>query len=136
MAEKFSKGVRRVTTTAIEMRKAIIEIAGPRKLFDSRELWLDRAARAAGISKRTAKAIFYCECADPRASVVEKIREAQKRRARDDAEAIAAGKREYTELLDRIARLEAALAIHDPDFHEHSIDALRGMARAEDQPLD
>lgn len=31
---------------------------------------------------------------------------------------------EYTELKDRIARLETALAVIDPDFHSPTIDAL------------
>lgn len=61
---------------ADEMHDAIVKLAGDREVYDSRERWLQRAARRAGISFRTAKALFYREVPDPRASVIEKIRTA------------------------------------------------------------
>lgn len=135
-SENFS-GVRIVTQVAIEMRDAIIELAGNRAIFDSRALWLERAARAAGISARTAKALFYCESADPKSSVVEKIRAARaKKKAMDDAAVLDAATETYTDVLARISRLEAALRVSDQDFFELETDALCDMAGRQNQPLD
>jgi len=117
MAEKFSGGVRVVSEVAMEMRRAIIGLAGNREVFDSRERWLDRAARAAGITRRMAKSFFYCECADPKASIVDRVREAIEKNKAEDAEAVTAARIEYQELLERVARLEAALVVQDADFH-------------------
>lgn len=91
-----------------ELREALIDLAGPRGVFDSRELWLGRAARVSGISLRMAKALFYGEVADPKSSVVEAIRAAhdkQKRQSNLEAEAIS----ELHELRERVARLETLL---------------------------
>jgi hypothetical protein len=66
-----------ISSTLIdEMRDAIRELAGPRDFNDTRESWLNRAARRAGISFRQAKAFHYGETPNPRASDVEKVRTA------------------------------------------------------------
>jgi hypothetical protein len=66
-----------ISSTLIdEMRDAIRELAGPRSFTDTRESWLARAARKAGISFRQAKAFHYGETANPRVADVEKVRAA------------------------------------------------------------
>lgn len=97
---------------ASEMRDAIIELAGNPKLFDSRDLWLERAARAAGISKRMAKTFFYQEKCNPSAEVVDSVRRARDNLRATERENVGEGaRREYQELLARIERLEAALRV-------------------------
>ena len=59
-----------------ELHKAIVDLSGPRGVYDSREAWLARGARQAGISKSLAHRIFYRLIADPKYSIVEKIRAA------------------------------------------------------------
>ena len=46
--------------------------------------------------------------------------------ARQQQEADIAGRNEYREVIDRIARLEARLMSIDPDFHSEEVTALRG----------
>lgn len=133
--EKISGGVKVVSEVAIEMRKAIIELAGNRDVFDSRMRWLERAADRAGISYRTAKSFFYCEAANPSNSAVEMVRAARARKQADDALHNAATET-YADLRVRIERLETALRVADADFHRDQIDALRRMAGDPDSPLD
>jgi hypothetical protein len=64
------------STLVEEMRDAIRELAGPRSFTDTRESWLNRAARRAGISFRQAKAFHYGETMNPRVADVEKVRTA------------------------------------------------------------
>lgn len=137
MAEKPSggHGVRVVSQVAIEMRNAIVELAGNRAVFDSRSRWLARAASKAGISARMAKALFYCEVADPKSSVVEQIRAARARKQQDDALHNAATET-YADLKARIQRLESALRISDADLHSDQIDALSRVDGGPDRPLD
>ena len=47
------------------MRELVASVAGPRNWSDTRESWLGRAARKAGISYRQVKAIWYGEITDP-----------------------------------------------------------------------
>jgi hypothetical protein len=96
------------STLVEEMRDAIREIAGPRDFNDTRESWLNRAARRAGISFRQAKAFHYGETMNPRVGDVEKVRAAvrsthqsQRRTGADD---------ELTELRARLERLETLVA--------------------------
>lgn len=44
-------------------------IAGPYQSSDTRESWLARAARKAGITHRQCKALYYGEITDPKTSV-------------------------------------------------------------------
>jgi hypothetical protein len=133
-SEKFS-GVRTVSQVAIEMRSAIIELAGERAVFDSRARWLERAARKAGISPRMAKALFYCEVSDPKSSVVEQIRAAQAK-TRKDAELLHTAGQTLADFNARLQRLEEALRVADADFHSDQIDALRRVARDPDSAMD
>ena len=96
------------STLVEEMRDAIRELAGPRDFNDTRESWLNRAARRAGISFRQAKAFHYGETMNPRVQDVEKVRAAvrpthqpQRRTGADD---------ELTELRARLEKLEAYVA--------------------------
>lgn len=47
------------------VRELVASVAGPRSWSDTRESWLARAARRAGISYRQAKALWYGEITDP-----------------------------------------------------------------------
>lgn len=66
----------RAVSTAYEMRQAIRPPRGPPRETDTRESRIARAARAAGISFRQAKSLFYREATDPKSSVVERVRAA------------------------------------------------------------
>lgn len=128
MANK-SSGVRVVSQLAIDMRNAIIELAGDRAVFDSRERWIARAARVAGVSYRTARAFFYAEHDEPRSSSVEKVRMALARKRKEQTDAEAVSRNEYREIMDRISILEARLNATDPEFYGEETSRLREMAR-------
>ena len=102
MAEKSSKG-REMHALSDEMHDAICRLAGPRDVFDSRERWLERAARRAGISPRRAKAFFYREASAPRVQDVEAVRTAVEKHLPAGAGTDA----EITELAGLVSRLEA-----------------------------
>lgn len=106
-----------VTSIALEMKHSIVLLAGHRHSSDTRESMIARAARRANISFRQAKALFYGETRDPRASVVEKVRAAIK-----DAET--------DNLAARFIALETTLAHVDPEFFGPAVEALREAARA------
>ena len=50
-------------------KNAIASIAGAMEFSDTRESWLARAARKAGITHRQCKALYYGEIVDPKLSV-------------------------------------------------------------------
>ncbi len=63
--------------------KALLaDLCGPREIHDSRESWLRRGARQAGLSYRQAKGIFYAEITDPENRAVRLIREKLERERR------------------------------------------------------
>jgi hypothetical protein len=119
MAENLSKlGTKKMIAIADEMKTSIEQLCGPRDFHDTRESWLARGARRAGISYRAAKAFFYRETRNPRSSDVEAVRAAllkdgadndrYRERASAD-EAIRAEIHDLLENLDRaVSRLEAA----------------------------
>ena len=128
-------GVRVVTEIAIEMRNSIIVLAGERGWAETRQRWLERAARQAGISYRAARALFYLEEHEPGASVVERIRVAVQRR-KDTEEATRV---EFKQTVERLGFLVDRLATIDPDFHRQALRALRStapIARGEDRTMD
>lgn len=98
MSEKLS---------GVWMRDLVALVAGPRSWSDTRESWLARAARRAGISYRQCKALFYGEIVDPY--------HRSARLMRDAAEAL----HRAADTLEHI----------DPDFHRLQIDARRDLAR-------
>lgn len=110
-----------MTQIAIEMRQAIIALAGERGWCETRQRWLEKAARASGISYRTAKALFYAEMPDPKASIVIAVRQAVEKKSASEGEHAA---NEFALLEARMRSLENRLASIDPDFHREAIDAL------------
>lgn len=59
---KPSESKEKPTVSAIELARGMIcELAGPRGWHDTREAWLARGARKAGITLRRARALFYQE---------------------------------------------------------------------------
>lgn len=105
MSEKLSGRVQ-------SMRELVALVAGPRSWTDTRESWIARAARRAGISYRQAKSLFYGEITD---------RNHKSARLMRDAAA---------ELVGHYETLSTALENVDPDFHRHDIDSLRFLANA------
>lgn len=99
-------------TLAVEMHQSIKTLAGPRGDVDTRESMLSRAARRAGITYRQARALYYRETSDPRASVVERVRAAMAK-ANEKAEAHARGQIERTadvgQLVARAVEVDANL---------------------------
>lgn len=89
------------------LRELVASVAGPRSWTDTRESWLARAARKAGISYRQCKALFYGEISDPH--------HRSARLMRDAAERLEASAN----------RMEAS----DPDFFGAHIAAHRQAAR-------
>jgi hypothetical protein len=125
MAESFSDGGQTVSALIVEMREAIIELGGNRALFDTRDLWLERAARAAGVSKRMAKSFFYNEPCNPSAEVVESVRaalmnlrtKAKTNASKHDAESI-----DVEALERRLRKVEDALRLSDADAYRALVD--------------
>jgi hypothetical protein len=105
---------------AAEMKDAITILGGERLWSDTRARWLERAARAAGISYRGAYALFYQQGHEPRACTVEKVRRAIKAREQGEANARA----EYRDITERLKLLERRLASIDPDFYCSDIEAI------------
>lgn len=116
-----------VSSVALEMKRSIVALAGPRTWNETREAWIARAARKARINYRQAKALFYGETVDPKHSVVERVRTAV------DLEA---ARLEHTQFAARLAALEEAYRHADEDFYCAQIDALRRATGRSDSPLD
>lgn len=106
-----------VTSIALEMKRSIVLLAGTRQASDTRESMIARAARRANISFRQAKALFYGETRDPRASIVESVRSAIRATETENLSA-------------RFIALETTLAHVDPEFFGPAVEALREAARA------
>lgn len=102
------------------MRDAIATVAGPRQWADTRESWLARAARRAGVSFRQAKALFYGEITDPNHLVARRFRDA----------ALEIGRKEARSLADQFESIAGAMNASDQDFYRADIAALIDAARA------
>lgn len=107
MSEKISKGP--------NVREIVVAVAGPRDFSDTRETWLRRAARRAGISFRQAKALWYGEITDKNHRSARLMQDAAAKRAQD-----LAGKFEH------VAR---SMANIDPDFYREDAALLIRVAR-------
>jgi hypothetical protein len=116
VADRASKS-KIMSEIAIEMRKAIIALAGERGWGETRERWLERAARQAGVSYRTAKSIFYSELRDPRTSIVTLVRHAAERLERKSAIQEDTARDTFNLLDARIKILENRLAAIDQDVN-------------------
>lgn len=93
-------------------------IAGPLLASDTRESWLARAARQAGISFRQCKALYYGEAIDPKLSVAMGVLEAAQ-----------SARREARELALRFERLAGSMNAADADFYSDDVLALIDAAR-------
>jgi di/tripeptidase len=139
-AEKLSRNAESsMSDIVIEMHEKIALLAGDRTWHDSRDSWLSRAARNAGISYRTAKALFYKERPDPKSSVVELVRGAVEKMNREQEET---ARNDY-EAGMLLARSLGGLgpADSDPgrsrdDVGRRDLDAGRGDCRAVDRATD
>lgn len=120
-SNKSSGGVRVVNELAIEMRQAIVTLAGERSWTETRQRWLERAARRAGITYRSARALFYCEPHQPRAAVVDQVRAAVSQQKREEA----ISREELAEMRTRIALAEARFDRMDAEFFHPTIEAFR-----------
>jgi hypothetical protein len=92
-------------------------IAGPMLANETRESWLNRAARKAGIAYRQAKALYYGETDDPKVSVAYNV-----------LKAAATARREAMERAERLenhaAKLNAKIKALDPNLvSEHVVSA-------------
>lgn len=106
-------------TMQIVWREEIATIAGNYGPHDTRESWLNRAARRARISFRQAKALWYGECVDPKYSVAMSVRGAAEQ-----------ARKEALELVSRFETAARNLHEIDPDFHQSDIASLIEQARA------
>lgn len=120
-----------VSELALEMRDAITTLAGQRGWSETRERWLDRAARSAGITYRQARSLFYCE-GNPRATLIEQVRAAVRRRQKEQ---LKEAREAYAALIGTIQRAQEALLIRDEDFHSVEIDGLREILGGAHSPL-
>lgn len=113
-----------------EMHAGIAELAGPREWHDTRDSWLNRAAKRAGISFNMARAFFYRQSTNPEARNVERVRAALRKLTADHAG--------QDEDHDRIAALKARLdeAHAEIDRLERGLAELRDLvlAGAQDRP--
>lgn len=114
---------KRKMSIAVNWSQMIGAIAGPMQPGDTRESWLSRAARRAGISYRQAKALRYGEVTDPKFSVANSVLSAADRarieEARRDALYVANLCHQHAETLARV----------DENSHRPEIDALVETAR-------
>lgn len=121
MSEKSDENI--VMNRTLDWQSEITLIAGPRQPSDTRESWLARAARKAGISFWHVKALFYGELTDPKYSVASKIisaaEKARIQEAQRDAKVVANFFNSHAQALSNI----------DPDFHRDQIDAFVEAAR-------
>lgn len=114
----------------IEMREHVRQIGWP-KFPDEQVLFrIERVARRLRISARRARSYWYGEPATITAEHMDKARRLARAPLEEEA------RNEFAELQNRIARLEAALAVQDEDFHSPSIDALRVSSGRDDRAVD
>jgi len=110
---------------AASPKTLLADLCGPREIHDSRESWLRRGARLAGLSYRQVKSIFYGEIQNPDHRAVRAIRETLERKqtrrngAKHDTPAELAGRLRI--LLDRHdeTRREIARLLEELDVNGH-----------------
>jgi hypothetical protein len=112
----------------VEASQLVKSLASPPMVGDTVKRQISRAARRIPFwSTSRVKSIWY---RDERyrisADDLSQLRLLANKQQQD------AGHAELQKLRARVARLEAALRLADEDFHQHSLDALRGMARDQD----
>ena len=108
------------------MRDDIATLAGQRDWSDTRESWLARAQRRVPtVSYRTIKSIWYGAISDENHWAARDTRRAV---------AILEAARELRESRDRNETFLQRLNTIDPDFHEPSVAAHRGLATGIGRP--
>lgn len=107
----------------IDWKNEIGAIAGPFSPNDTKESWLDRAARKAHVSLRHIKSIYYGHVTDPKHSVASNILTAAEQ-AR-----VAAAKLDALTLASRFETIAGGLNAQDSDFHCEDVAALINAAR-------
>jgi len=112
MVSESSDGNRKMSRV-LSWHIEIEVIAGPVLANDTKESWLARAARRAGITYRQCKALYYRETVDPKVSVASGV-------------LIAADKarKEASELASRFESLAGSLNAKDADFFGNDVAAL------------
>lgn len=103
----------------LSVREFVTAVAGPRGWNETRESWLARSARQAGVSYRAAKALFYGEITDPDHKAARRMRDAATKKARQEAANLAA----------QYQRIAEAMNVTDPDFYSADVAALLSAAR-------
>lgn len=116
---------------AVEMKNAVIEL-GEQQPGEKNKRFLERAARAAGISFRSAKSLFYCEAQNPGSLIVDSVRAARDERRRTaTAKAVAAAAARDKQLEDqaraKFQRSTAALSATLATAVVSDTDEIRGL---------
>lgn len=123
---------RRKDMTAVCWRNCIEVIAGPRRWEDTRESWLSRAARKAGVPYRQIKSLYYGESDDPKYSVGTKLVVAAQE-ARQRATALADT---YEQIAGQINALsnntDKGFVSEQIAALEHVVSSLRSLGDADD----
>ena len=97
------------------MRDLVAAVAGPRNFSDNRKSWLNRAARRAGISYRSVKAVFYGEITNETHASIRLLRYAARERAGT--------------LASRFETIARGMETTDPDFYRADVLALIHVSR-------
>lgn len=107
----------------MDWQKEIEAIAGPIAVHDSRESWLLRAARKAGITHWHAKALFYGELKDPKWSLGIKVCNAANKARLEAARIDAAA------LSNQFQQIARGMVNANADLHGADAAALLDAAR-------
>lgn len=111
MLEKWSK---------MSAREAMITLMGRPPMHGELPRWLNSVADAAGLSFRTARALWNGEIVKPEHLAIEKLkREAMLR----------AAQRQARDLATQFETIAGGLNAKDPDFHSADVSALVHAAR-------
>lgn len=114
-----------VSAVVLEMSRLVRKAAEPAVPGERVPHAIARAAHRLGLERRRTESFWYGKARAVAPDELERARAEAVRRSRD-AELL---RHEHRRALDILARLEAALAAQDPDFHGPTIDAARDMAR-------
>lgn len=98
------------------MRALIGAVAGPRQWSDTRESWLNRAARRSNLTYRTIKAIWYGEISDAGNRSIRLLQHAAKQRA--------------NALSGRLEEIARGMESTDAHLYRQDISALISAVRA------
>ncbi len=99
------------------MRNLVEAVAGPRTWSDTRQSWLNRAARRSGLSFRTIKGIWYGEITDESHAAIQLLR----RTANDTSPEV---------LAQRLETLARGMVTTDANFYRADVRALIDAVRA------